>query len=84
MKFYFHFLSMALAAGSALAAERSSSFIYETPNEFFGRGDFDGDGRADVVIVDKETGRYRLGFQLTDGVLTWVDNRPSGDRKSVV
>lgn len=78
MKFYFHFLLAALAVSSALAAERSSPLIYETANEFFGRGDFDGDGRADLVIVDKETGKYRLGYQLTEGVFTWVDNRPSG------
>src|SRR5690349_11930146 len=59
-------------------AASAPNFIYETPQEFFGRGDFDGDGRADIVIVDKETGRYRLGYQLTPGVFTWVDNRPSG------
>src|SRR5208337_1245932 len=37
-----------------------------------------GDGRTDVVIVDKESGKYRLGYQLTPGVLSWVDCRPSG------
>src|SRR5690242_18546191 len=60
------------------AAEKTTSFIYETSQEFFGGGDFDGDGRSDVVIVDKETGKYRLGYQLTPGTLTWADNRPSG------
>ncbi len=85
------FLSMkpyffAVVAGTCLsvlapalsAAAPAPTFIYETPQEFFGRGDFDGDGRADIVIVDKETGKYRLGYQLTPGVFTWVDNRPSG------
>src|SRR5439155_6158743 len=67
-------------AGAAWAAggEVPQTFVYETPKEFFGQGDFDGDGRADVVIVDKETGKYRLGYQLTEGVFTWLDNRPSG------
>src|SRR5439155_24877693 len=55
-----------------------ASFIYETTNEFFGSGDFDGDGRTDFVIVDKESGKFRLGYQLAAGQVTWVDNRPSG------
>jgi len=65
-------------AAWAVGGEVPQTFVYETPKEFFGHGDFDGDGRADVVIVDKETGKYRLGFQLTPGMLTWVENRPSG------
>jgi len=74
----------AIIAASALGAfpisslAESFSFIYETPNEFFGSGDFDGDGRADVVIVDKDSGKFRLGYQSTAGMLSWVDNRPSG------
>ncbi len=68
----------ALATGPNRAtADTSSPFIYETPQEFFGSGDFDGDGRADVVIVDKETGKFRLGYQLTAGQLSWMDCRPS-------
>src|ERR1043166_9270165 len=54
------------------------SFIYETPREFFASGDFDGDGRTDMVIVDKESGKYRLGYQLSEGLLSWVDCRPTG------
>jgi formylglycine-generating enzyme required for sulfatase activity len=53
-------------------------FVYESPYEFFGSGDFDGDGRQDVVVVDKESGKYRLGYQTVAGNLTWVDCRPSG------
>jgi len=63
---------------SASAAEAPSSLIYESPREFFGSGDFDGDGRTDYVVVDKDSGKYRLGYQTSAGVLSWVDCRPSG------
>jgi len=63
---------------STLAAGSPLSIIYESPQEFFGSGDFDGDGRADLVIVDKASGKYRLGYQTEPGVISWVDCRPSG------
>ena len=66
------------APSSVLAQDRAPSLIYETPHEFFAGGDFDADGRTDVVIVDKESGKYRLGYQLTPGTFSWVDCRPSG------
>jgi formylglycine-generating enzyme required for sulfatase activity len=65
-------------AGSASAAQASVPLIYESSREFFGTGDFDGDGRPDFVIVDKESGKYRLGYQTAPGVVSWVDCRPSG------
>ena len=61
-----------------LAESPHASLIYETPREFFGRADFNGDGLQDLVIVDKETGKYRLGYQTTKGLFSWVDCRPSG------
>jgi len=64
--------------GSSPAAGNSAPLIYESPSEFFGSGDFDGDGRADLVIVDKESGKYRLGYQTEPGTFSWVDCRPSG------
>ncbi|MGH7970274.1 MAG: hypothetical protein ACREIC_16250, partial [Limisphaerales bacterium] len=62
----------------ARGAEPAPALVYESPQEFFGSGDFDGDGRADLVIVDKASGKYRLGYQSEPGVLSWVDCRPSG------
>jgi formylglycine-generating enzyme required for sulfatase activity len=65
-------------AASQVIAAAPPVFIYETPKEFFGSGDFDGDGKTDLVIVDKDTGRYRIGYQTAPGTYNWVDNRPSG------
>lgn len=68
----------AAAPMAAWAAAAPAPLVYETPKEFFGSGDFDGDGLTDVVIVDKETGKYRLGYQQKGGVFLWVDCRPTG------
>lgn len=67
-----------LLSFTSLAAPPATSLVYESTKEIFGNGDFDGDSRMDVVIVDKDTGKYRLGYQQENGNLLWVDNRPSG------
>jgi formylglycine-generating enzyme required for sulfatase activity len=63
---------------SHASAEASGAFVFETARELFASGDFDGDGHADIAIVDKESGKIRLGYQLDTGLFAWVDNRPSG------
>ena len=46
---------------AALAGSVARAFIYENPAEFQATADFDGDGRSDLIIVDKATGNYRIG-----------------------
>lgn len=65
-------LATGIGCGAALA------LVYETEREFFSAGDFDGDGRADVVVVDRASGKYRLGYAQSDGTYRWVDNRVTG------
>lgn len=65
-------------AVASLAGLPAWAFVVETEREFAGQGDFDGDGRPDLVLVDKASGKYRLGYQLTAGAYTWVDFRPTG------
>ena len=66
--------TLALAAGSVAAL----AFVSETERELVGTGDFDGNGKQDVVIFDRGTGKYRLGYQNADGTFAWVNYRVSG------
>src|SRR6478672_6783389 len=74
------FLTLALSGSvfCASAAPSSAPFVYETPNEFFSSADFDGDGRQDLVIVDKATGKIRLGYGSPTGGVLWADCRVTG------
>jgi hypothetical protein len=55
-----------------------AAFVYENPVEFSASGDFDGDGRLDVVLADRASGTYRMGYQLSTGTFTWAAPRASG------
>jgi len=68
-----------LAAAALLAyGDTARAFVYENAYECQGDGDFDGDGRPDLVIADKATGGYRIAYQLSAGNYTWVATRASG------
>jgi hypothetical protein len=67
-----------ICLASALVSPARAGFVYENAWELQSDGDFDGDGRRDLIIVDKATGTYRIGYQLSPGVYTWVLPRASG------
>ena len=48
-----------------------AAFVYETPAEFLTAGDFNSDGVADVLVLDKLTGNARVGYAGPTGTLTW-------------
>jgi hypothetical protein len=54
------------------------AFVYESAWEMQSDGDFDGDSRRDLIIVDKATGDYRIAYQLSADTYTWVSARASG------
>lgn len=70
--------SAGLVLAGACLAMNAAAFVHEMETEFHASGDFDGDGRLDVAIVDRASGAYRVGHQLSAGVFTWTDPRASG------
>ena len=54
------------------------TFISETEREFFTSGDFDGDGKTELAIIDKEKGRIRIGVRLGEATYLWDKYLNSG------
>jgi len=71
---------VALGALAVLVSPAASAFVYETELEFFSTGDFNGDGKTDIVIVDKATGRVRIGYRVSSEFFNWANWRASGTR----
>jgi len=70
----------ALLVAALLAGHTAVAFVYETEQEFLSTGDFNGDAKPDLVIVDRYSGRVRLGYQLEPGRFDWVDWRAGGTK----
>ncbi len=56
----------------------ASQFVTEIATEFVTTGDFNGDGKLDVAIVDRPTGRVRVGYRVSPEFFNWADWRGSG------
>lgn len=67
-----------LALFGLLAGGTARAFVSENVWEMQSAGDFNGDGRRDLVIVDKATGNYRLGYRQVAGDFVWAATRASG------
>ena len=62
----------------AVAPLHVATSVQETDREFSASGDFNGDTFADVLVLDKTTGIYRIGYGSASGALTFAESRPSG------
>lgn len=60
------------------ASAFAGTFVHETAIEFFASGDFDGDGNADVLMLDKSSGLYRIGYGTGAGGFNFAESRPTG------
>ncbi|QBG49046.1 hypothetical protein EGM51_17185 [Verrucomicrobia bacterium S94] len=56
----------------------SGGFVTETEQELITRADLDGDGRQDIVVVDKSSGTFRAGYQISSDLFTWSESRSLG------
>ena len=65
-----------MAVFSASLAQ--AGFVYETEKEFLTTGDFNGDEKLDLAIVDKATGRVRLGYRISEDFFSSTDWRSGG------
>lgn len=55
-----------------------AGFVYKTDIEFASTGDFDGDGKADTILVDRATGAFRIGYQTAGTNFSWSRSRATG------
>ncbi len=56
---------------------QAGGWTYENAVEFTTAGDFDGDGQRDIVIVDRASGQFRVGYGAT-GTTFWTDPQAGG------
>lgn len=67
-----------LCALGSFVGPAAHAAVSETPEEFHGSADINGDGVVDLIIVDKPSGIYRLAFGQANGTNLWIEGRPSG------
>jgi hypothetical protein len=60
------------------AAAHAASTVYESPTEWFLTGDFNGNGQTDVLVAERSTGIFRVGFSEPSGGYNWLPFHPSG------
>jgi formylglycine-generating enzyme required for sulfatase activity len=69
---------LAITAVLSLCPLGRAALVSETEQEFIATGDFNGDGKTDIVIVDRYTGRVRVGYQLSPDFFNWADWKSGG------
>jgi hypothetical protein len=66
-----------IAGFSAIAAPARAAQV-ETATEIHLTADLDGDGREDIVVLDRASGGFRAAYQAAPGVWTWSAARATG------
>ncbi|MEI8079884.1 MAG: hypothetical protein WCH61_09700, partial [bacterium] len=63
---------------SANTARSATALVHDTGTEILTSGDFNGDGIADILVLDKLTGNARVGYLDSNGVIAWSAPLVSG------
>lgn len=71
-------VALGMTLHSDAAEDPALGFVSETAAEFSTTGDWDGNGVADVMILDKATGFVRLGYQSSPLQVEWSEPEASG------
>jgi len=71
-------MALVCAAASFPTTLLQAQPVYETEQEFITTGDFNGDGKTDIAIVDRYTGRVRIGYRLSSEFFNWSNWRAGG------
>jgi hypothetical protein len=66
----------ALFAACGLVSAADST--HELRDSLLARGDFNGDGRADLAVVDRVTGLVRIAHAQVGGALVWSETHHTG------
>lgn len=69
-------LVLSIFADTSLALDRRQ--VLYTDREIHGLGDWNGDGRLDLIVIDRVLGTFRLGMQRVDQSLIWGPSQPTG------
>ncbi len=72
------FLIGSAALVCVAATNAAAAVVNETSVEFASSGDFNGDGITDVVLVQRATGVYRVGYGSAGGAHTWGQPQSGG------
>lgn len=67
-----------LHGATLLTAVAHAAAVSVSDTELSTQGDIDGDGRPDLVLVDRGSGGVRIGYQLAPDVFTWSEARATG------
>jgi len=67
--------TLAMRFGLLTGSVGAAPFVYETESEFLATGDFNGDGMADIALVERSKGCVRYGIGSGDGSFNWLPGR---------